>query len=61
MAGIPSGTGIAMSGDQVVIEDNIITGNNTGGAIITSGDFVTEVAGDRARTRTPMKSRSATM
>jgi len=48
VAGIPSGTGIlVMSGDQVVIEDNIITGNNTGGIIITSGDFVTEVASDK--------------
>ena len=36
-----------MSGDKVVIEDNIITGNNTGGIIVTSGDFVTEVASDK--------------
>ena len=44
VAGIPSGTGIlVMSGDQVVIEDNIITGNNTGGIIITSGDFINGV------------------
>ena len=48
VAGIPSGTGIlVMSGDKVVIEDNIITGNNTGGIIVTSGDFVTEVASDK--------------
>ena len=48
VAGIPSGTGIlVMSGDNVVIEDNIITGNNTGGIIVTSGDFVTEVASDK--------------
>ena len=38
---------IVMAGDDVVIEDNIITGNDTAGIIITSLDFVTEIASDR--------------
>ncbi len=48
VASIPSGSGIiVMAGDDVIIEDNIITGNNTGGIIITSLDFVTEIASDK--------------
>jgi parallel beta-helix repeat protein len=44
---IPSGSGIiVMSGDDVVIEDNVITGNNNAGIIVTSQDFVTEIATD---------------
>ena len=35
-----------MSGDEVIIEDNVITGNNNAGIIITSQDFVTEIATD---------------
>jgi parallel beta-helix repeat protein len=48
VSSIPAGSGIiVMAGDDVVIEDNIITGNNTGGIIITSLDFVTEIASDK--------------
>ncbi len=44
---IPPGTGmIVLAGDDVIIEDNIITGNNTAGIIVTSQDFATDVAGD---------------
>ena len=44
---IPAGSGIiVMSGDEVIIEDNVITGNNNAGIIITSQDFVTEIATD---------------
>jgi len=44
---IPAGTGmIVLAGDDVVIEDNIITGNDTAGIIVTSQDFATDVAGD---------------
>lgn len=47
VATIPAGSGvIVMAGDEVIIEDNIISGNNTGGIIVTSLDFVTEVASD---------------
>ena len=35
-----------MSGDEVIIEDNVITGNNNAGIIVTSQDFVTEIASD---------------
>ena len=35
-----------MSGDDVIIEDNVITGNNNAGIIVTSQDFVTEIATD---------------
>ncbi|MBL6696125.1 MAG: right-handed parallel beta-helix repeat-containing protein [Luminiphilus sp.] len=44
---IPAGTGmIVLAGDDVIIEDNIISGNNTAGIIVTSQDFATDVAGD---------------
>ena len=44
---IPPGTGmIVLAGDDVIIEDNIITGNNSAGIIVTSQDFATDVAGD---------------
>ena len=44
---IPAGSGIiVMSGDEVIIEDNVITGNDNAGIIITSQDFVTEIATD---------------
>ena len=44
---IPAGSGIiVMSGDEVIIEDNVITGNNNAGIIVTSQDFVTEIASD---------------
>ena len=47
VAGIPSGTGmLILAGDDVIVEDNIITGNNTAGIIVTSQDFATDVAGD---------------
>ena len=40
---IPAGKVIiVMSGDEVIIEDNVITGNNNAGIIITSQDFVTD-------------------
>jgi parallel beta-helix repeat protein len=37
---------LILAGDDVIIEDNIITGNNTAGIIVTSQDFATDVAGD---------------
>ena len=47
VASIPAGTGmLVLAGDDVVIEDNIISGNNTAGIIVTSQDFATDVAGD---------------
>ena len=47
VSNIPAGTGVlVLAGDDVVIEDNIISGNNTAGIIITSQDFATDVAGD---------------
>jgi len=53
---IPAGSGIiVMSGDEVVIEDNVITGNNNAGIIITSQDFVTEIATDTGSDPNPDK------
>ncbi len=47
VANVPTGTGIiVMAGDDVVIEDNIITGNNTAGIVVTDLSFVTDVASD---------------
>jgi len=37
---------LILASDDVIIEDNIITGNNTAGIIVTSQDFATDVAGD---------------
>jgi hypothetical protein len=44
-----------MSGDEVIIEDNVITGNNNAGIIITSQDFVTEIASDTGSDPNPDK------
>ena len=53
---IPAGSGIiVMSGDEVIIEDNVITGNNNAGIIITSQDFVTEIATDTGSDPNPDK------
>ncbi|GIR70422.1 MAG: hypothetical protein CM15mP74_16730 [Halieaceae bacterium] len=53
---IPAGSGIiVMSGDEVIIEDNVITGNNNAGIIITSQDFVTEIASDTGSDPNPDK------
>ena len=53
---IPAGSGIiVMSGDEVIIEDNVITGNDNGGIIITSQDFVTEIASDTGSDPNPDK------
>ncbi|TQV70145.1 cytochrome-c peroxidase [Exilibacterium tricleocarpae] len=44
---VPAGTGIiVMAGDDVVIEGNIISGNNTAGIVITDLTFVTDIASD---------------
>ena len=52
----PAGSGIiVMSGDEVIIEDNVITGNNNAGIIITSQDFVTEIATDTGSDPNPDK------
>lgn len=47
VSNIPVGVGIiVMAGDDVVIEDNIVTGNNSAGIIITDLSFITDVASD---------------
>jgi parallel beta-helix repeat protein len=47
VSGIPAGTGIlVMAADDVVIENNIISGNDNVGILITDLSLVTNVAGD---------------
>ena len=40
----------------MIIEDNVITGNNNAGIIITSQDFVTEIATDTGSDPNPDQS-----
>ncbi|KXI30641.1 parallel beta-helix domain-containing protein [Paraglaciecola hydrolytica] len=47
VAGIPAGTGIlVMAADEVIIEDNIITGNKTAGIVITDHENAPNVTID---------------
>lgn len=44
---VPVGVGIViMAGDDVVVEGNIITGNQTAGLVLTDLSFVTDIASD---------------
>ncbi len=47
VANVPVGTGIiVMAGDDVVVEGNIISGNNTAGIVVTDLSFITDIASD---------------
>ena len=47
VANVPVGTGIiVMAGDDVVVEGNIVSGNNTAGIVVTDLSFITDIASD---------------
>lgn len=56
VSGIPSGTGVLiMAADEVVIEDNIITGNKTAGIVIADHANASNVTADPESDPTPDK------